>query len=124
MSDFQANGKTIKTSPDGFLEDPNDWDECVMEALITQYESEGNPEVGALGRWLIKFMRDYYEEHMVHPSLNRILRLWDKLEGHKHESRDAFRDTLFEMFPRGPIPALTRMAGLPEQAVEEEFDAG
>ena len=72
----------------------------------------------------LEAMRDYYEDHQVHPSMNRILRMWDKMDKHKPVSRDAFRDTLFEMFPRGPIPALAKMAGLPEPAVEEEFDAG
>lgn len=124
MTAFEANGKTIETTPDGFLRNPEDWDECVMEALIAMHEAEGNPEVGVMGRLLIRFMRDYYEDHLVHPSMNRLLRMWDKMEGVKPVSREAFRDMLFKMFPRGPIPALARLAGLPEPLVEEEFDAG
>ncbi len=124
MTTLEVNGKTIETTPDGFLVNPNDWDDCVMEALIQMHEAEGNPEVGGMGRLLIKFFRDYYEDRQVHPSMNRILRMWEKMGEHQINSEDEFRDALYKMFPRGPIPALAKLAGLPEPAVEEEFDAG
>ena len=124
MTAFEANGKTIETTPDGFLVNPNDWDNCVMEALIDLHEAQGNPKLGGMGRLLIKFFRDYYEDHQVHPSMNRLLRMWDKMKDHELKDEDEFRNLLYEMFPRGPIPALAKLAGLPQPAVEEEFDAG
>ena len=124
MAGFEVDGKQIELTPDGFLVNPEDWDNCVMEALIQAHEAEGNPEVGGMGRLLIKFFRDYYEDRQVHPSMNRILRMWDKMKDHKVKSEENFRDLLYEMFPRGPVVALAKLAGLPQPAVEEEFDAG
>lgn len=115
-----VNGKTIETDEQGYLLNPDDWDEEVAKALICQYESEGNPPIGAAGWTLVKYFREYHEDHQVHPTLHKILRERAKEEGKDFSDEKAFRDFLFELFPKGPEATLCRLAGLPNP--DEEFE--
>ena len=124
MDAIEVDGKTIETTEDGFLKNQNLWDEKIMEALIKRHEADGNPPVGDVGRRLIRIVRQYYENEKVHLSMNRLLRMWEDLDEKRLEDTDAVRDALYQIFPHGPIPALSKLAGLARPAVAEGFDAG
>ncbi len=115
-----VNGKTIETDEEGYLLNPDDWDEDVAKALVCEYEKEGNPPIGEAGWSLIRYFREYYEDHQVHPTMHKILRERAKEEGKDFLEEEAFRDYLYELFPKGPIPTLCKLAGLPNPKEEIE----
>ncbi len=115
-----VNGKTIATDEEGYLLNPDDWDEDVAKALVCAYEEEGNPKITAEGWALIQYFRDYYEDHQVHPTMHKMLRERAKKEGKDFHEEEAFRDYLYQLFPKGPVPTLCKLAGLPNPKEEIE----
>ncbi|MBV5264391.1 TusE/DsrC/DsvC family sulfur relay protein [Pinisolibacter aquiterrae] len=89
------------TDADGYLLDPDDWDETF--ALET---------AAALGvtmteeHWdVVRFMRAEREEHGVSPDARHVMR-------HLAETRGAPRNRLFELFPYGYPGQACRIAGM------------
>lgn len=78
---IEVNGKIIETDEEGYLVNPNDWDEDVAEALIKHHEAAGHKIVTETGWELIKYFREYYEDHMKHPGMHILLYERAKLEG-------------------------------------------
>ncbi len=111
-----VNSKTIETDESGYLLDNTLWTEDIAIEIartngITLDET----------RWeLIQYFRDYYDDHMIHPSMNRLLRERELSKGKHFSDAEKYRDYLYELFPQppGPIPTLCKLAGLP-QPVEE-----
>ena len=114
-----VNGKTIETDDLGYLVNPEDWDEDVARALAEEEGIELTEEV-----WeLIRFFRDYYEEHMgVHPTMHKLLLMREKRQGTDYETEKAYRDYLWKLFPKGPIQTLSKLAGLPSSGAVEETE--
>ncbi|HHJ13825.1 MAG TPA: TusE/DsrC/DsvC family sulfur relay protein [Gammaproteobacteria bacterium] len=112
-----VNGRTIQTDVEGYLCNPEDWDEDVARAIADRQGIELDEE-----RWaLVRFFREYYEDHNgVHPSMHRLLRWREQQDGRPFEDEKIYRDHLYELFPRGPIQTLTRLAGLPAPVEEVE----
>ena len=115
--------RSVEVDREGFLLDPGQWDEEVMEALIKAHEAAGHRKVDMLGRAMIFFVRHFYEDHMHHPSMNDLVRMHGEREGENFEEAERLRDALYEMFPHGPIPMLAKLAGLPHAAASEEAAA-
>ncbi|HHH39391.1 MAG TPA: sulfite reductase subunit gamma, partial [Sedimenticola sp.] len=42
---IEVNGKTIATDEEGYLVNPEQWDEEVAEALVKQHEAAGHKKV-------------------------------------------------------------------------------
>lgn len=108
-----VNGKTIATDEEGYLLNPDDWDEDVMEALIAQHEAEGHKPVSETGRGLVGFVREFYEEHQAHPSMHQLVEELGRHEGESFREAEKYKKFLYEQFPHGPILMLAKLAGLP-----------
>ena len=102
---LQIDGKTIPTDPEGYLIHLDDWSEDVA---IAQAERENlilTPE-----HWeIIKFLRDYFEEHRVQAQVRTMIRhfsqVWGPERGTNHH--------LHDLFPvGGPQKQGNRLAGL------------
>jgi TusE/DsrC/DsvC family sulfur relay protein len=116
-------GRMVEVDREGFLLNPEDWDEKVMEAQIRAHEVAGHKPVGVLGRAMIMFVRSYYEDHMRHPTMNELIRMHAAKEETGFKNAEHLRDALFELFPHGPIAVLAKLAGLPKATVAEEMEA-
>ena len=109
-----VNGKTIETNQDGFLLNPEDWDEDVMEALIAQHEAAGHKAVSETAKGLIVYVRDFYQDHQRHPTMHDLVSDLGQHKGETFRDAEAYKTFLYEMFPHGPEMMLAKLAGLPE----------
>lgn len=113
---LNVNGKTIETDEEGYLLNPDDWDEDVAEALA---EREGI-ELTDVHWGLIYYFRDFYEDHMRHPSMREFLLTLGRRHGKRYRDTDAYRDFLYKLFPDGPVQMVCKLAGLPKPVEDVE----
>jgi len=87
---------------EGYLIEPQDWNEGVAEEFAQQENIHLTAE-----HWLVlKFMRDYYEEHQVAPDARFVIK-------HLNEQIDGVsRNKLFELFPYGYVKQACKIAGM------------
>jgi tRNA 2-thiouridine synthesizing protein E len=89
----------------GFLHDFGGW---TPEVARTLAEREGI-DLDARHWAVIHYLRDYYRQYQVHPSLHTMLReIGDELS-----PRRASGKTLEDLFPNGGCKIACRLAGLP-----------
>ena len=69
MTELQYAGKNITTDPEGFLSNPDDWDENAAQALA---KHEGIAELTEEKLEIVKFMRGYYKKFHAFPILNYV----------------------------------------------------
>jgi tRNA 2-thiouridine synthesizing protein E len=104
---IEVDGKTVETTPTGFLANQEDWSENVARVLAAQEELELTQK-----HWdLIHFLRDQYFNHAQNqPNTRNIVKAM--AEVWSGESVDA--KTLYGLFPKDPSKQAGRIAGLPE----------
>jgi tRNA 2-thiouridine synthesizing protein E len=87
---------------EGYLVEPGEWNEAVAEQLARAEDvrlTEAHWDV-------IRFMREYYEEHQVAPDARHVIKhLSDRL------GADA-RNALFKMFAYGYVKQACKIAGM------------
>jgi dissimilatory sulfite reductase related protein len=87
---------------EGYLIEPGDWNEDVAQALANEENIQLNDD-----HWdVIRFMRDYFEEHQV---------IADARFSIKHLAGRVGRDAqkkLFELFPYGYVKQACKIAGM------------
>ena len=100
MSNINVNGVEIKLDEDGFMEDPDQWNEDVARALAKHEEVEELTEA----HWeLIKYLRNYFAEFGIAPMVRKLT----KETGLK-------LNEVYELFPTGPAKGACKCAGLPK----------
>ena len=94
----------IQTDEDGFLLDPDDWNEEIALHVAISEEIELTEE-----RWnLVHMIRDYYYEHGSVPELRKILKqLKEELGPEK-----ATRKYVYALFPYGYGQQGCKIAGM------------
>jgi tRNA 2-thiouridine synthesizing protein E len=100
MPDFQVGDATIEIDEDGFIQEPDRWNEDVAAALA---KTEG---VDALSEdhWkVVNYLREYYLEYGVAPMIRKLC----KSTGFK-------LNQIYELFPSGPAKGACKVAGLPK----------
>lgn len=90
---------------EGYLIDPDDWDESLADMLAKQEQLELNEE-----SWVIlRFIRDYYAEHKIIPDIRHVVKHFaEYLKCDKH----AAKNHLFELFPYGYVKQTCKIAGM------------
>lgn len=112
----QTDGQPVATDEEGFLLNPEDWDECVAES-IARCEGIDLTET----HWgLINYFRTFYEDHMRHPTMHELVLTLGRHHGKHFEEAKKYREFLYELFPKGPVPTLCKLAGLPKPVGEVE----
>ncbi|HEB57868.1 MAG TPA: TusE/DsrC/DsvC family sulfur relay protein [Gammaproteobacteria bacterium] len=105
-----VNGRKIPTDEEGYLLDPNQWDEDVARALA---EREGLTLTDT--HWgLINYFREYYEDHQVNPSMRKLVLTLGRHHGEPFHDAKAYEEFLYELFPTSPVAELSKLAGLPK----------
>jgi len=93
-------GKEIEIDEDGFIQDPEAWDENVAKDLAKTEEVEEMTEE----HWkLVNYLRDYYMKFQIAPMIRKLC---------KETGLDLKR--IYELFPSGPAKGACKVAGLPK----------
>ncbi|HUV12957.1 MAG TPA: TusE/DsrC/DsvC family sulfur relay protein [Acidobacteriota bacterium] len=100
MPEFKVGDITLEIDEDGFIQDPEVWDEAVAKALA---KTEGVDELTEEHWKLVNYLRDYYLEFGIAPMIRKLC----KATGFKLKK-------VYELFPSGPAKGACKVAGLPK----------
>jgi len=93
-------GREIEVDEDGFIQDPEEWNEDVA---IHFAEGEGVEELTDDHWKVIKYLREYYQKFGIAPMIRKLC----KDTGFKLK-------VIYELFPSGPAKGACKLAGLPK----------
>jgi tRNA 2-thiouridine synthesizing protein E len=93
-------GKELEVDEDGFIQDPEQWDEDVAADLA---KTEGIEEMTDEHWKVVKYLRDYYLKFGIAPMIRKLC----KETGFKLKY-------IYELFPSGPAKGACKIAGLPK----------
>jgi tRNA 2-thiouridine synthesizing protein E len=100
----EVEGATLAVDYEGYLVDPAQWNEQVAEALARQERIVLSEEHWAV----IRFMRDYYEQHQIAPDARHVMKHLAAFKG----AGKAGRNDLFLLFPYGYVKQACKIAGM------------
>ena len=100
MPTFEANGKVYNVDEDGFLENPEIWNEAVAQDFaLSEDITDLTPD-----HWkVINYLRNYYLEFGIAPMVRKVC----KETGFK-------LNEIYALFPSGPAKGACKLAGLPK----------
>ncbi len=103
---IEFNGKTIETSPMGYLMSIDDWSKELAEHIAASESLELTEK-----HWdLINYLRDEYINNAGNqPNTRSMVKEMSKIWGEKIKAKD-----LYDLFPGDPSKQGGRIAGLPE----------
>lgn len=104
---YEIDGKAIETNENGYLLDPQDWNEAVAEHIAGEEEGlELTQE-----HWdLLHYLRDEYLNNNGHqPNDREINKFCSEKWGRKVSSKE-----VYDLFPGKPSKQAGKIAGLPE----------
>lgn len=97
-------GALPATDDEGYLIDPDDWNDDVAEALARR---EGIA-LTDLHWQVLRYMRGYLDEHQLIPDARFVIWFLEKEAGFG----EAARQRLFELFPYGYVRQACKIAGM------------
>ena len=98
-------GRDIKRDEEGYLINPEDWDETLARSLAAEEGIELDDRY-----WpIIHFMRDYWSGHRVAPDVRHVVDFLVKTTGC---DKKAAKRQLFELFPYGYVKQACKIAGM------------
>lgn len=98
MPKFEYESVSIDVDEDGFMENPEDWNEDVARALATTEDVEELTE----DHWkIINYLRDYFKQYGIAPMIRKLC----KETGYPLKK-------IYELFPSGPAKGACKVAGL------------
>lgn len=100
MPTIELNGHSYAVDEDGFLENPEVWNDTVaLDFAVT----EGVSELTEAHWKVIKYLRDYYLQYGIAPMIRKLC----KETGFK-------LNEIYALFPSGPAKGACKLAGLPK----------
>jgi len=100
MAEFQAGDQVLEIDEDGFIQNPDLWNEVVAAALG---KTEGVDDLTEDHWKVVNFLREYYIEFGVAPMIRKLC----KSTGFKLSE-------IYDLFPSGPAKGACKIAGLPK----------
>lgn len=100
MAKLTLAGKEIEVDEDGFIQDPEKWDEQVAKAIA---ETEGVAQLTEDHWKIVKYLRDYYQEFGIAPMIRKLCK----------ETGFPLKQ-IYDLFPSGPAKGACKVAGLPK----------
>jgi len=98
MAIFEHGDVKIEVDEDGFMEEPENWNEQVAAALAT---TEGVDNLTPDHWKVVNYLRDYYEKFKVAPMIRKLCK----------ETGFSLKE-IYELFPSGPAKGACKVAGL------------
>jgi tRNA 2-thiouridine synthesizing protein E len=104
---YEYNGKTIETNDQGYLVNPDEWDEGLAAVIAKEEDIDELTEK----HWdIINYLRDeYYNNAQNQPNERAIVKAMSEKWGTKLGQGDTFA-----LFPKMPSKQGGKIAGLPE----------
>ncbi len=100
MPKFTQGDVTIDVDEDGFMLEPEQWNEEVAKALAT---TEGVEDLTEAHWKVVNYLREYYLQFGVAPMIRKLC----KETGFKLKE-------IYDLFPSGPAKGACKVAGLPK----------
>ncbi len=100
MPVFEVNGRQYQVDEDGFLENPEVWNQDVAKDFAT---SEGVAELTEAHWKVINMLRNHYLQFGIAPMIRKLC----KETGFK-------LNEIYQLFPSGPAKGACKLAGLPK----------
>jgi tRNA 2-thiouridine synthesizing protein E len=100
MAEVELGGKMLEIDEDGFIQDPDLWDEAVAVSLA---KTEGVDDLTEEHWKLVNYLREYYLEFNMAPMIRKLC----KATGFKLKK-------IYDLFPSGPAKGACKVAGLPK----------
>jgi len=100
MATVTLGGKQVEIDEDGFIQDPEVWDEAVARDLA---KTEGVEDMGEEHWKLVNYLRDYYLKFQIAPMVRKLC---------KETGMDLKK--VYDLFPSGPAKGACKIAGLPK----------
>jgi tRNA 2-thiouridine synthesizing protein E len=100
-----VNGKVLQVDENGFLLNRADWNKDVADYIAKSMDVEMTD-----AHWeIVYFVREYYDEYKISPSLRILVKAVRKKLG-PDKGNNKY---LYELFPMGPDCAANKIAGNP-----------
>ena len=100
MATFTHGEVSIEVDEDGFMEEPEQWNEAVAVALATTEAVNDMTE----DHWkIVNYLREYYQKFGIAPMIRKLC---------KQTGFDL--KYIYELFPSGPAKGACKIAGLPK----------
>lgn len=100
MPTVQIGNMSIELDEDGFIVDPEAWNEDVAKYFAG---TEGINELTEEHWKLINYLRDYYKQFQIAPMIRKMCK----------ETGCSLK-VIYELFPSGPAKGACKLAGLPK----------
>lgn len=100
MPAINVGGVEIEVDEDGFIADPNQWNEAVANALA---ETEGVDQLTEDHWKVVNYLRDYYLQFGIAPMIRKLCK----------ETGFSLKQ-IYDLFPSGPAKGACKVAGLPK----------
>ena len=95
---FESGSVKIQVDEDGFMENPDEWNEEVAAALATTEDVTNLTDE----HWaLINYLRDYFKQYGIAPMIRKLCK----------ETGFPLKK-IYELFPSGPAKGACKVAGL------------
>jgi len=98
MALFECGDVKIEVDEDGFIQEPDKWNEKVASALAS---TEGVEELTENHWKVVTYLREYYAKFEVAPMIRKLCK----------ETGFPLKE-IYEMFPSGPAKGACKIAGL------------
>ncbi len=100
MATIDLQGITLEVDEDGFMSDPEKWNETVARALALTEEVS---EMGDKHWQVVNYIRNYYLQFGMAPMIRKLCK----------ETGINLKE-IYELFPSGPAKGACKIAGLPK----------
>ena len=99
MPTFEYEGVSLAVDEDGFMQEPDKWNQEVAAALATTEGVVGLTD----NHWkVVNYLREYYLQFGVAPMIRKLCK----------QTGFSLKE-IYEMFPSGPAKGACKVAGLP-----------
>ena len=100
-----SHNAELARDPEGYLIDPEDWNESVAATLAADEGIELNS-----GHWpLLNFMREYWSDRRIVPDVRHVVDFLAKDQG---LDKKTAKEQLFKLFPYGYVKQTCKIAGM------------
>ena len=100
MPSYQCEGKVYDVDEDGFLQDPDLWNDDVAKDFMS---TEGITELTEDHWKVIHYIRDYYLQFGIAPMVRKVCK----------QTGFSLKE-IYNLFPSGPAKGACKLAGLPK----------
>lgn len=100
MISFVVEDRTYEVDEEGFLQEPELWNEQAAADFAT---TENIAELGEDHWKLINYVRGYFDDYGIAPMVRKVCK-----------ATEFTIEQIYELFPSGPAKGVCKVAGLPK----------